>query len=161
MLRRLTASVSLIVFVLATLPGCGLIFGGTSQKIRVSTEPSGATVSAKPDIGTYTTPVEISLERRTERTIYITKPGYTDANFRLQRGIRGEIVLLDIVFGLVPFVIDIVVGSWYRLSPSETEVTLQKVAGDVAGPQEIRVAVSHAGGHLKITSPEPVSVAVR
>lgn len=165
MVRRIVAVLSVVALVVS-LTGCGLIFGGTRQVVNVRSSPSGATVGADPEIGDYTTPAAISLERKTEYTLTFSKTGYRDSILHLRRSIRGGVVVLDILLGLVPVVVDAATGAWYKLAPEDASVVLEKRSADISGPDQIRLAVGvhhGAGGatELRIDGPEGVAVRVR
>lgn len=139
--NRVVAAACLLL-ALPTLSGCGLVFGGSRQVVRLTSSPDGAKVVTNPVTADSTTPSSISLERKNNYTLTFSAPGYTSKNVELQKGIRGGIVVLDILFGLVPVIIDAATGGWYGLSPDLVSVTLTKTSADVVGPDQIQIEVS-------------------
>jgi hypothetical protein len=55
--------------------------------------------------------------------------------------IRGGIVALDIILGLVPVVVDAATGGWWTLRPQDTSVTLTRTTTSTDQPETIRVAL--------------------
>jgi hypothetical protein len=148
-MRRPIPAALTIAFVGLALPnlsGCGLIFGGTSQTISVQSSPNAATVTTTPATGTYTTPSSISLSRKNSYSLKFEKQGYSSADFEIHNHVRGGIVVLDILVGLVGVIIDAATGAWYGLSPDNANVVMTKV-GMVDGPDTITVGIriGHTG----------------
>jgi hypothetical protein len=143
--RRLLMQL-LVVALLPALLGCGLIFGGTTQTIRATSSPDGVTVSTGTGGQDYRTPASLSLERKNSYTLTFSAPGYSSQKFDLQKSIRGGIVVLDVLCGLVGVVIDAATGAWYRLSPEVVNVTLTKVNAKAPGPDTIHLSIAVKSG---------------
>lgn len=144
-----------------TLPlaGCGTIFGGTTETIHVGSSPMGATVTTRPETDTYTTPTSIELARKNSYTLHFSRDGYSEATYQVRNRLRGGILALDIITGIVPVVVDAATGGWYDLRPNDVEVSLEKKDAMVDGPERIRVSVRRASdGGVEITSDAPVTV---
>jgi hypothetical protein len=137
--RRVAAV--LLLAVVPAVSGCGLVFGGTRQVVRANSSPDGATIATTPTTADYKTPSSMSLERKNNYTLTFSMPGYTSEKFELQKSIRGGIVVLDIVLGLVPVIVDAATGAWYKLSPDVATVTLNR-AGPGSGPEQIQVSIT-------------------
>ena len=136
----------LVVALLPALSGCGLIFGGTNQVIRATSSPDGATVSTGTGGQDYRTPASLSLERKNNYTLTFSAPGYSSQKFDLRKSIRGGIVVLDILCGLVGVVVDAATGAWYKLSPEMVNVTLTKLDATAPGPDIIQLSIAVASG---------------
>lgn len=131
-----------LVLCSALSANCGLVFGGSRQVVRIDSSPTAAKIVTTPVTQDYASPASISLERKKNYSLTISKDGYTPRTIEIQRHVRAGMVVLDIVFGLVPVIVDAVTGGWYGLSPKETTVTLDKVNAAVEGPQSFTVSVS-------------------
>src|SRR5207302_8490451 len=105
-----------------TVGACGLIFGGTRQTIQANSSPPGTTVTTAPPTATLTTPAAVSLERKKDYTLTFTKAGYTPADVQVAHHVRGGTIVLDILFGLVPVIVDAATRAWYSLSPTMTSL---------------------------------------
>jgi hypothetical protein len=99
---------------LGTMGGCATVFRGSNQKIKMVTDPPGATlnVDGKP----YTTPTTVVLKRNKPHVVTITKDGYEGLTFKLRAGWDAGgagAVVADIVIpgGSVMFAIDTLVGA--------------------------------------------------
>lgn len=146
--------VTCLLAVLPAVSGCGLIFGGSRQVVRLTSSPDGAKVVSTPLTSDATTPSSLSLERKNNYTLTFSAPGYSSKNVELQKSVRGGIVVLDILCGLVPVIIDAATGGWYELSPDLVSVTLTKTSADVAGPDQIDIQVALTNGKY-ITQVKP------
>lgn len=142
------------------MTGCGAMFGGTTQLIRVDSSPPGAKIRTSPPSGEYSTPASMSLERKSNYTLTFEKEGYSPAKFEIQHRLRGGIVALDVLAGLLGVVVDAATGAWYKLVPDVVNVSLTKV-GLIDGPEKIDIRVEIAQGQtrqsdvLRVTSSEP------
>lgn len=157
---------------LLSLTGCGALFGGIRQTIRVESNPAGAKVTTKPSssdvlAGEYTTPTSMSLERKSNYVVTFEKEGYSPARFEIHRNLRGVIVVLDVLFAGFGVIVDAVTGAWYKLAPDVITVSLTKI-GLIEDTDRIEVAVELTKSHtqqgdiLRITASEPgVRVRVR
>jgi len=124
-----------------TVAACGLIFGGTRQTIQANSSPPGTTIVTAPATATLTTPASVSLERKKDYTLTFSKAGYTSADVQVAHHVRGGIIVLDILLGLVPVIVDAATGAWNSLSPNMVNVTLTKTAM-IDGPPTIRVGIT-------------------
>ena len=106
------------------LSGCATITGGTGpQKIKVASNPSGATVivDGRP---CGITPATVSLDRKVEHRIQLDKAGYLLAEADLKPSINPWIFGNVVVGGLIGVVVDLATDSERRLSPSKVDIQL-------------------------------------
>lgn len=141
MIRRSLPFASFVLIVTVSSSACGLVFGGTQQMIRVESTPNGAAVVTDPQTTSYTTPAAFSLQRNRSYAMTISAPGYTSRTIDIQRSIRGGIVVLDIIFGIVPVIVDAATGAWYKLSPEHNTVVLERMSAGIDGPDQIVVTI--------------------
>jgi hypothetical protein len=105
--------------------GCALIFQGTSQNVNFDSGPGAAELwvnGAKVGV----TPVKIELKRNQEYTIEFKKEGYQTKSYRITNGIGAGWVILDILGGLIPVVIDAATGAWYSFDQTSINAVLEK-----------------------------------
>ena len=158
--RRMRGGVAAIVLVSFTA-GCGTIFGGTSQNVRVASSPDNAAVDLE-DGATHRTPTTLSLDRGSNYVLEVTKEGYETREVEVEKSMRGGILALDILFtGLLGVIVDASTGGWYSLSPERVDVSLSQADADDAGPDEIDVQLNADDGQMKVDSDEPVTIEVR
>jgi hypothetical protein len=62
-----------LLFMAASLTGCGAIMHGNRQDITVQSTPSGAKVETSPVSGIYSTPATLTLERKNSYVLTFTK----------------------------------------------------------------------------------------
>lgn len=130
---------ALVAAMTTALTGCGVIFGGTTETIRIDSAPQGARIVAQPPVGTSTTPTSIELPRKDSYIVTATLDGYEPAELVIRRNMRGGILVLDILTGLIGVVVDAATGGWWNLSPDEATLVLVQRDASLDGPDEVRV----------------------
>lgn len=111
---------------------CATIAHGTTEPIRVESDPPGAVVSVScvhnSITNAGTTPITIDVERKSKScAIEIAKEGYVPANVPLQRTFSGVYVGNLLVGGVVGLVADAADGAMYKQGPSVVRVSLVAV----------------------------------
>lgn len=114
--------------------GCATIIQGTEEEVSVDSEPDGATVSVDGD-KQGDTPQKFKLERGDSHTITINKEGYEKETYNISNDIAVEWVVVDVVFGLVPIVVDAVTGAWYKLEKTHIDVELKESSSASRGTE--------------------------
>lgn len=165
MLRNATA-LTLALTSLLFLPGCGLIFGGSTQSVSLNSTPDNSHIAFKDSGRSVVTPTEVSLERKHQYVLTFEKDGYKPKQEQITHHVRGGIVVLDILTGLVGIVIDAATGGWYGLSPNRLDVTMEKTDTAMAGPSEIHVHLGlqqdkNKAATLNVQSDVPVHVIIQ
>jgi hypothetical protein len=143
--------------VLSLLAGCGAIMHGSRQDVMVQSSPVGLKIDGSPLIGTFTTPANLSLDRKNNYVLTFSTPGYNPTSVNVTNSIGIGTVVADVVFtGLVGVVVDGLTGSWYGLNPESVNVTLVK-SGSGPGPESIHIQMSQGKGTagLEVTSDSP------
>ncbi len=113
--------------------GCATIMhGGTTQRIGISSVPTGATVSVDNNKPQGVTPIFADLKRSEEHIITIEMPGYEKSQLTITKSMSGW-VWGNIVFGgLIGLAVDAISGSIYNLSPEQLNAELKKSATTVS-----------------------------
>ncbi len=133
-------------FIVLAVSGCGLMFGGSTKTITVTSNPPGAQLTTNPVSGTFSTPSSIELDRKNNYTLVASLAGYSDSQMFLKKKVRGGILVLDILMGGIWVVVDFVTGAIYDLDPDNVNMTLSKVDPTVDGPDTITVSFGVEGG---------------
>jgi hypothetical protein len=108
--------------------GCALVFKGEYRDLSIQSEPGGAEVHIN---GTYfgRTPLKLELRANQSYMIEFRKDGY-DPEVRL---IKNEIgagwLVLDVICGVVPVLVDGLTGSWYNFDQKYVNAILQSQQG--------------------------------
>lgn len=123
--KSFTRFVQLIIFsaVCLTLSGCASIVHGTRQKIAVSTNPTGATVSDGET--TVQSPGTMNLKRNQDYILTITKPGYETETVKITHVISGAVAGNLLAGGFIGWGVDAVSGAQWRLEPETITVNLR------------------------------------
>ena len=116
MFTRLSCSHAVIAILLIGLSGCASIVDGTSERISVNTNPSGATctfVRNNESIGwVRPTPNTIMVEKtKYDIVIKCNKPGYGEATYLSKSGIDNWVFGNILIGGLIGWGIDSATGS--------------------------------------------------
>jgi hypothetical protein len=120
-----------------------LIHGGGTQTVSISTEPPGATVAVGGQ--QIIAPAEVTLDRNRNYQIIATKEGYNTATSMIQSRFSW-VTVLDLIF-IFPWVIDLISGSAYTLSPDTISLVL--------APKATPVPIIPAAPGPAPTSPAP------
>jgi hypothetical protein len=102
---------ALIVVLVSFTCGCGLVFQGTTQTLRLSTQPEGAAVQLHGVKGT--SPAIITLSRRVHgyEVYQASKPGYHPACQVIDCGAPRWVKALDGIPAALPLAFDAAVGT--------------------------------------------------
>src|SRR5262245_49026873 len=109
------------------LSGCGVILNGTRQDVMANSTPEAAKVTTAPGTGEFQTPIALKLERKRSYSIRFERDGYTPATVEIRNKLQPGILVLDIVFGLVPVIVDAATGAWYKLDPNSALVPMTRL----------------------------------
>lgn len=113
------------------LMGCATIVKGTTQKIPIASDPPGAEVNADGQLMGQT-PVEITLERKRDHLVTISKEGYGPKSIAITKSTGGAVWGNILAGGLIGWGIDATSGAQYNLSPESISVQLGPVEGQTA-----------------------------
>ena len=107
----------------AALSGCATLFNDKTPSVDVASNPEGAKVYVN---GNYVgeTPVRVDLSVRKEHTIAFRKVGYKDRTYQVSRSVGIGWVILDILGGLAPLIVDAATGDWLMLDTDHVNVIM-------------------------------------
>ena len=117
-----------------TLSGCATIVSGTTQKISVSSQPSGATAKVDNNLSAKT-PTVFTLERKQDHVIEISTEGYKTATVMMKRTFNGMATGNILIGGLIGTGIDMASGADSKLIPERIDVRLEEGSGISEVPQ--------------------------
>jgi hypothetical protein len=108
------------------LTGCAAVLGRSEKNFDLQSNPQGAEVYLNGNrLGI--TPVKARLDNHQTHTFVYKKEGFKDASCTLSKGTGGGWVVLDIVSGLIPIVIDAATNSWSQTKGSTCSGSLEPV----------------------------------
>jgi hypothetical protein len=112
------------------LIACATIIHGSSQKVGISSQPTGATITVDGQI-TGKTPVAAKLSRKDMHKVAITMEGYQPFEIITTRKTSGW-VWGNIVFGgLIGLAVDAITGALYDVRPEQIAAQLSKAGASV------------------------------
>lgn len=115
-----------------SLSACGALFNGGPANVAVNSNPAGAEVWVD-GANRGITPMTLSLSKNQNHIITLRRPGYQDATAMVNRKLSTGYLILDILGGLLPVIVDAATGSWYVLDTNNVNVNLP--AGTTASGQ--------------------------
>jgi len=115
------------------MSGCATIINGTSQKIQVTSDPTGAVVQVD-EKSSYATPVRLRLERRRDHALVFSKEGYESQTVKLMHVISEAVAGNTLLGGPLGWVFDIFAGTQYKLMPNPVHAELKKNSFQNSGP---------------------------
>ncbi len=116
---------SLFVVALILVAGCGTLFTADTKVIPLDSNPVAAEVVID-GVVQGVTPMTLELSNRDSHTIQFRKEGYQSVVCQLNATVSGGIVVLDILGGLVPLIVDAATGNWKRLENESCEMQLSE-----------------------------------
>ena len=124
MYKNAVAIISMIV-VIALIGSCATIFKGSSSKVDFSSDPSGAQVYVN-GVPRGTTPINLKLESKKTYTIEFKKDGYEQRTYTITNHVGVGWIVLDVIFGLIPVIVDAATGAWYELDQDAVNAVLEQ-----------------------------------
>ena len=125
MRTKFVAGLLLAMFTLASV-GCATLFSSKRKTIEFTTEPTGANILLDGNrVGS--TPFQMELENGRDYTVTFRMDGHQDVTCMLGNKVGAGWVILDILGGLFPVIIDAVTGDWNSLDKNVCTATLAPI----------------------------------
>jgi hypothetical protein len=107
------------------LASCATVFQGTRQEVNFNSSPQKARVIVNgEDRGE--TPLSLKLESKKDYKIELSAPGYKTQIVNISNHVGAGWVILDVLCGLVPVIVDAATGAWYSLDQKNVNAVLEK-----------------------------------
>jgi len=134
-MKDITKLCSLIGIFLLPLAiyGCATILKGSIDQVDVSSDPNGAKIYVNGEF-LGKTPVHLRLPAKKTFFIEFVKDGYEKKTYVLNSSVGAGWIVLDVLFGLIPVVVDASTGAWYEFDDNTARVYLEKVGGVTIEP---------------------------
>ena len=114
--------VSLVASVMV-VTGCATLFGSHQKDFNFASAPTEAEVFLDGKrLGS--TPLTVKLSNHKEYAFTFKKAGYKDVTCTLMKGTGAGWVILDILGGLIPVIVDAATGDWTQTKGDSCNVTL-------------------------------------
>ena len=117
----LVLAICLLTLVISS---CASIFSGSSDKVTITSEPSNALVA----INGYPygrTPLTVELDKGDSYRVEVSDEGYEPGYAFLSNKLGAGWIVLDVLTGLIPLIVDAVTGSWNSISPDSVHIVLE------------------------------------
>ena len=110
-------------FMLTT--SCATLFKGSLDQLSVNSSTKDAEVYIN---GTFRgkTPLKLKLKSKNSYTVEVKKNGYSSQTYNIESNVGAGWVILDVLTGLVPVIVDISTGAWTYLEPNVVNADLSK-----------------------------------
>ncbi len=105
--------------------GCATLFAPQSHALAIASEPSGADVYVN-GFKMGTTPIELSLSADKSYMIEFRKEGYQTVTRVVNTRVGAGWVILDVIGGLIPIIVDAATGKWNSLDQSAINAALEE-----------------------------------
>lgn len=124
-LYKTSAYLLIISMISFSFNNCATLFKGSTDSVNFSSDPSGAKVYVNGNL-LGTTPVELELKSNKTYTIEFKKDGYESKTVVLNNSVGAGWIILDVLGGLIPVIIDAATGNWYELDQEHVNAVLEQ-----------------------------------
>lgn len=118
----------LLIFIIGSsflLNSCATLFKGSTEEINFSSEPAGAKVYVNGML-LGTSPVQLELKSNKVYNIEFKKEGFETRTVVLNNSVGAGWIVLDILGGVIPIIVDAATGDWYKLDQEHVNAILEK-----------------------------------
>ena len=115
---------------------CALDFKGTKEEVVFGSDPQRAEVYVN-GVRMGETPLTLKLVTKQTYAIEFRREGYKPKSVQINNKVGAGWVVLDIVLGLVPVVIDAATGAWYSLDQKNINMVLEKQREKPIDPKDL------------------------
>ncbi len=122
-MKKIILIITSIVTLTVLVTGCATLFGPKTHPLAISSEPHGAEVYVN-GFKMGNTPVELSLKADKSYNIEFRKEGYESVTRIVNTKVGAGWVILDVLAGLVPVIIDATTGAWNQLDQDAVNASL-------------------------------------
>jgi len=107
------------------LSSCATLFKGTTEEVNVNSDPQRAQIFIDGKL-MGETPITLKMESKKTYLIEFKKEGYKTKTFNLTNHVGAGWIILDVLAGLIPVVVDAATGAWYHLDQKNVNMILEK-----------------------------------
>ena len=123
--------------------GCATVFKGSNEKVSFSTEPENASVYVN---GMYSGKgaFQQNLASNGTYAVECRRPGFEARSQTINHSVGAGWIILDVLGGFVPLIIDAATGSWNQLDNTTVRCSLEAAdAPPVRTPRHGATASAH------------------
>ena len=108
--------ISFLLFLSILFSGCATILHGLDDSVYLGTQPEGADIYIN-GFDRGKTPSSIMMGKNKFQIVEFRLEGYQNKIIPVERNIQAGWVVLDILCGIIPLIVDGLDGAWYDLQP--------------------------------------------
>lgn len=142
-LLKLMCIISAVGF-FAQVVGCASLFKNKYANLSIDTDPQEADIYIDGNrMGK--TPLPIKLTHKKPLTVTLKKEGYEDKTYIINNHVGVGWIVLDVLGGIIPVVVDAVTNNWYTLDDESVKVLLdvKKIPNDEPKTLEAKGTSTH------------------
>lgn len=110
--------------------GCATLFNDSLKTVAMTSQPTAAEVWVNGNrLGT--TPVSLDLTNSESHTVVFRKAGYKEVTCMLRANVDALWVVLDVLAGLVPIIVDAATGAWKGIEQGACNMVLPPGGGEM------------------------------
>ncbi len=113
------------VLVCIYFTSCALIFKGTKEEVTFGSDPQRADVYID-GVKMGETPFALKLVTKKTYMIEFKKEGYESKAYQINNKVGAGWIILDILGGLFPVIIDAATGAWYSFDQKNINAVLER-----------------------------------
>lgn len=132
------------------LNGCASITHGTTQKIPIESDPTGASIAVDGGEEKYKTPCELELTRGVDHRLKISADGYESETVNISHSVSAVMAGNGVFGGLIGIIVDTNNGAAFKLEPENVRVRLK--------PMPVVNSAEKHEVQETIISPEPIYI---
>lgn len=116
---------SLLALLLIGATSCATLFSSSNKSIAIRSTPENAEIYINGErMGS--TPLQLELDASKTYSIEYRKEGYKPITKHLKGKVGVKWVILDILGGMMPIVVDAVTGDWYQFDTDAVNTLLDE-----------------------------------
>lgn len=123
------------------MPSCATIVSGSKQNIKISSNPSSATIFID-EVEVGKTPFQMKLTRISEHSVMIKLDGYQTYQTKLTKEFNAWYLGNILIGGIIGLIIDPITGAIYNLSPSEINAQMSNATVYHSNNKDIFIGVT-------------------
>lgn len=124
-MKKTSILIATIILLIPVFSGCATLFGPKKHPLDLNSNPQGAEVIIN-GVNRGTTPVKLKLKADQSYTIEFKKEGYEQVTRVVNTEVGAGWVVLDVLGGLVPVIVDAATGNWNKLDQEVVNATLSE-----------------------------------
>ncbi|MBL0191384.1 MAG: PEGA domain-containing protein [Saprospiraceae bacterium] len=124
-MKKINLTLAPVFILMILFSSCATLFAPSSHSLSVSSEPNSAEVYVN-GFKMGHTPIQLSLKADKSYSIEFRKEGFQTITKVVNTKVGAGWVILDIIAGLVPIVVDAATGAWNKLDQDAVNASLVK-----------------------------------